>query len=211
MGIKMRIIEKLYQRYRHFLENGLFIVLLVFYPLVKINQGLDVVDTSYSLTNFQFFPTSEGTWMVATYLANAVGYFLMQLPKGDTLAGMNFYTGLIVSGGALSAYFALRKKMPVWIVFLGEMLAVGLCWCPTVILYNYLTYLFMGAGIFFLYRGICEEREKTKSALLFLAGVCLGMNVAVRMPNVTEAAFILALWYGAWLKKRKFKRSIIIP
>lgn len=204
----MRIIEKLYQRYQHFLENGLFIVLLVFYPLVKINQGLDVVDTSYSLTNFQFFPTSEGTWMVATYLANAVGYFLMQLPKGDTLAGMNFYTGLIVSGGALSAYFALRKKMPAWIVFLGEMLAVGLCWCPTVILYNYLTYLFMGAGIFFLYRGICEEREKKKAALLFLAGVCLGMNVAVRMPNVAEAAFILALWYGAWLKKRKFSRTV---
>ena len=117
--IGLDIIEKFYQKYRNYLENGLFIILLAFYPLIKINQGLDVVDTSYSLTNFQYFPTVEGTWMVATYLANAAGYFLMQLPKGNTLVGMNFYTGLIVSGLALLMYFTLRKKMPAWLVFLG--------------------------------------------------------------------------------------------
>lgn len=206
--MKLEMVEKIYQKYRNFLENGLFVILLVFYPLIKINQGLDVVDTSYSLTNFQYFPSAKGTWMVATYLANAAGYFLMQLPKGDTLVGMNFYTGLIVSGAALSLYFILRKRMPAWIVFVGEMLAVGLCWCPTVTLYNYLTYLFMGAGILLLYRGICAEQERRKAFFLFLAGVCLGINVTVRMPNVAETAFILALWYGAWLKKRKFSRTM---
>lgn len=92
------------------MENGLFIILLAFYPLIKINQGLDVVDTLYSLTNFQYFRTAEGTWMVATYLANAAGWFLMQLPKGDTLVGLNFYTGLVISGLALLLYFTLRKK-----------------------------------------------------------------------------------------------------
>ena len=120
--MNLRTIEKLYKKYRYMLENGLFIILLAFYPLVGINQGLDVVDTSYSLTNFQYFPTAEGTWMVATYLANAVGYFLMQLPRGGTLVGMNFYTGLIVSAFTLCLYFVLRKKMPAWIVFAGEML-----------------------------------------------------------------------------------------
>lgn len=204
----MGTIEKTYQKYRYALENGLFIILLAFYPLIKINQGLDVVDTGYSLTNFQYFPTADGTWMVATYLANAAGYFLMQLPKGNTLVGMNFYTGLIVSGTALLLYFVLRKKMPAWIVFLGEMLAVGLCWCPTVILYNYLTYLFMGAGVLLLYRGICTEQEKRRSLLLFFAGICLGMNVAVRMPNVAETAFILALWYGAWQKRTAFGKTV---
>ena len=88
----MGAIEKIYHKYRYTLENGLFIIILAFYPLMKINQGLDVVDTSYSLTNFQYYPTADGTWMVATYLANAVGYFLMQLPKGDMLVGMNFYS-----------------------------------------------------------------------------------------------------------------------
>lgn len=203
----MRIIEKFYQKYHNSMENGLFIILLAFYPLLKINQGLDVVDTSYSLTNFQYFPTAEGTWMVATYLANAAGYFLMRLPKGDTLVGMNFYTGLIISGLALLLYFTLRKKMPAWIVFFGEMLAIGLCWCPSVILYNYLTYLLMGAGVLLLYRGICTAQEKRKLRYLLLAGICLGANVTVRMPNVVQAAFILSLWYGAWLKKRTLSQT----
>ncbi len=204
----MGTMKKIYHKYHNILENGLFIVLLAFYPLIKINQGLDVVDTSYSLANFQYFPTADGTWMVATYLANAAGYFLMRLPKGNTLVGMNFYTGLLVSGAVLLLYFVLRKKIPAWIVFLGEMLAVGLCWCPTVILYNYLTYLFMGAGILLLYRGIFTEREKPHAMLLFLAGACLGANVAVRMPNVAETAFILALWYGAWLKGTAFRKTV---
>ena len=30
------------------------------------------------------------------------------------------------------------------------------------------------------------------------AGVCLGANVAVRMPNVVQTAFILAVWYGVF-------------
>lgn len=64
----------------------------------------------------------------------------------------------------------------------------------------------MGAGVLLLYRGICTTQEKIKSRYLLLAGICLGANVAVRMPNVVQAAFILALWYGAWSKKGRFRR-----
>lgn len=204
----MKQLVYLYEKYRNYIENGLFVVILVLYPLIKINQGLDVVDTSYSLGNFQYFPTADGTWMTATYLANAAGYLLMQLPFGDTLIGMYFYTGLVVSFTALFLYFALRKKMPAGIAFLGEILAIGMCWCPTTVLYNYLTYALMNAGILLLYRGICMEPEESevsrkKVKYFVLAGICLGVNVAVRMPNVVQAVFILALWYGAWLQKEK--------
>lgn len=204
----MRSIRKFYEKYHNYIENNLFVIILAFYPLLKINQGLDVSDTLYSLVNFQYFPSADGTWMAATYLSNVVGYFLMQLPKGNTLLGMNFYTGLFVSLIALIFYFALRKKMPAWIVFAGEILAVSLCWCPTVILYNYLTYLFMGAGILLLYRGICLEQSKTRFCMLLFAGICLGANVTVRMPNVVQAVFILALWYGALLQKKPLGRTI---
>lgn len=206
-GMIWTFVPAFYRKYRNFIENVLFAVTLLCYPLIKINQGLDVVDTSYSLANFQYFPSAKGTWMVATYLANAVGYLLMRFPKGDSLAGIYFYTGLIVSFTALAFYFILRKKMPAWIVFIGEMLAIGLCWCPTTILYNYLTYLLMGAGIALLYRGIWEMQEKKHILFLGLAGVCLGANVAVRMPNVVQAVFILALWYGAWLKRETFRQT----
>lgn len=210
----MKQIERLYEKYRNYIENSLFIILLAFYPLTKINQGLDVVDTSYSLGNFQYFPTADGTWMVATYLANVVGYLFMQLPHGDTLVGMYFYTGLIVSVMAILVYFVLRKKMPAWIVFLGEMIAIGMCWCPTTILYNYLTYGFMTAGVLLLYKGIFSGwhengvQSTRRYVYLGLAGVFLGANIAVRMPNVVQAAFILALWYGAWLQKEKFSAVV---
>ncbi|MCH5256706.1 MAG: hypothetical protein J1D87_05405 [Lachnospiraceae bacterium] len=203
----MENILKLYNKFRGYIENCIFVVILTFYPLIKINQGLDIVDTSYSLTNFQYFPTSDGTWMVATYLANVVGNLLMRLPKGGMLIGIYFYTGLILSATALLCYFLLRKKIPAFIVFVGEMIALSLCWCPTTILYNYLTYLFMGAGMLLLYKGICVQDEQYTRYLL-LAGIYLGVNVAVRMPNVVQAAFILALWYAEWLRKEKFSKCV---
>ncbi len=205
-------------KYQGFIEKALFPLVLFVYPLIKINQGLDVADTTYSLTNFQYFGQMEGTWMVATFLANAVGSLLMHLPFGEMLIGMNFYTALVQPAAALMVYLGLRKRIPAPLLFVGEMLALGLCWCPSTILYNYLTYLLMTAGILFLYRGILEtgKAEKKSSGqdlvpsadrgingyrggetkYFVAAGICLGVNVAVRMPNVVQAAFILAVWYG---------------
>ena len=36
------------------------------------------------------------TWVLATYLANVTGAFMMKLPMGGTLLGMNLYTGMLV-------------------------------------------------------------------------------------------------------------------
>lgn len=186
-------------KYQNFIENLLFPLVLLLYPMLKIDQGIDVSDTAYSLSNFRYFGQMNGTWMVATFLANVVGSLLMHLPFGDTLLGMNFYTAIIQAMAALTAYFVLRKKIPALLVFAGEFVALGLCWCPSVILYNYLTYLLLTAGILLLYGGILEQREKCRRWYFVAAGLCLGANVAVRMPNVVQAALILAVWYGVWM------------
>ena len=194
----------IYRKYQNFIEKLCFPVILLLYPFLIVNQGLDVADSTYSLTNFQYFGSMDGTWMVATFLSNAAGWLLMHLPFGETLLGMKCYTVLVQSATALMVYFGLRKKIAAPLLFLGEFLALGLCWCPSTILYNYLTYLLMMAGILLLYRGITGgEAAKTfsgdvkKRRLCFIAaGICLGANVAVRMPNVVQAAFILAVWYG---------------
>ena len=83
--------------------------------------------------------------------------------------------------------------MPAWIAFLGEVAAVCLCWCPTALLYNYLTYVLFLAGCLFLYQGLFRE----KNGLLVAAGICLGTNVLVRFSNLAEAGMIVAVWaYG---------------
>lgn len=194
--------------FRNYIENGLFIILLAFYPLIHVNQGIDVADPTYSLGNFQYFQSANGTWMVATYLANVLGYALTKLPGGDTILGMQFYTGLIVSILAVFFYLMLRRKMPSVLVFAGEMLAISLCWCPTVVLYHYLTYALMGIGVWFLYLGCFQaEGNRRHKWYLIIAGICLGANIAVRMPNVVQAAFILVLWYSAFLQKKTWKAA----
>lgn len=200
----MKEMTDVYSKYRNFIEKILFPTLLVLYPLLRINQGIDVLDTTYSLANFQYFTSMNGTWIVATFLSNVAGNLMMHLPFGNTMIGMYFYTALIQSGTAFAAYEALRRKMPAPLVFIGEWIALGLCWCPSTILYNYLTYLFMTAGVLLLYDGILRDDKKYYAA----AGICLGANVAVRMPNVVQAALIVAVWYGAVIYGRTWKQAI---
>lgn len=211
-GAQMQTIRTFYHRYEYMLERYLFPVLLVLYPLLRIRQGIDVTDTTYSLANFAYFGEMEGTWMTATFLANALGSLLMKLPYGDTLCGIYFYTSLLPAATALLGYETLKKEMPAPAVFLGEAAALGLCWCPVTILYNYLTYLLMTGGMLLLYRGIClsgegEMQRKRQIACYVGAGVLLGINVSVRMPNIAQAAFIIGLWYAAGIDWRGKKRG----
>lgn len=200
----MNRISETYRKYQNIIENILFPALLILYPLLKINQGIDVTDTSYSLANFQYFDSMDGTWIVATFLSNVVGNLMMQLPFGNTMMGMYFYTALVQSLTAFVGYEALRRRMPAPFVFVGEWIALGLCWCPSTVLYNYLTYLLMTAGILLLYSGILKDDNRYYAA----AGICLGINVAVRMPNVVQAALIVAVWYGAIIRGRTWKQAI---
>lgn len=182
-----------YGRRENLLEN-LFIVILVFYPLRHVNWGLDLWDTGYNYANFQYMGTEhmDSMWLFSTWLSNALGNLLMKLPSAGSLMGMNFYTGLLVSLLAVAGYFFCTRKlrMPGWAAFVGELAAISLCWCPTALLYNYLTYVFFLLCVILLYVGLTEG----KNICLVLAGVCLGANVLVRFSNLPEAALILAVW-----------------
>lgn len=173
-------------------------------PLINFNQGVDYIDSMYSPGNFAFFKQMEGTWVVATFLSNAIGYLLNLLPFGGTYLGIRIYTSLVVSAIAITSYIFFEKRIEWYVAFVGEVLAICLCWCPTTILYNYLTYFFMMLGLIWLYIGLTRDENK----YLILAGIALGTNLFVRFPNITEVAFIVAVWvYGA-LKKKKFVKVL---
>lgn len=186
-----------YRIYNHILLP----LVLFLYPLRHVNQGVDMTDTGYSPANFLFLDRMDSMWVFATYVANVIGHWFTTLPFGNTMMGLKFYTGLTVSIMALLGYYFFTKvmKMPGWLAGAGEWIAISLCWCPTTILYNYLTYLLFDAGIVLLYMGLVKERK----GLLVGAGVCLGVNVLVRFPNLAEAALIAAVWGYGLLKKKK--------
>lgn len=178
---------------RNIAEN-LFIVILAFYPLRHVSWGLDLMDTGYNYANYTYMGTEhmDPMWLFSTWLSNAVGHLFTTLPGGGNLVGMNIYTGLFVSALALAGYFFCTKELGIrpWAAFLGEMAAVSLCWCPTALLYNYMTYALLLACFILLYYGLTREEKKC----LIGAGVCLGANVLVRFSNLPQAALILAVW-----------------
>lgn len=194
-----------FQKAGRIVENVVFPLILLLFPLFKANQGIDLWDTGYSLGNYRFFGEIDGVWTLLTFLSNVTGFVLTKLPMGGTMLGMKLYTGLLVSLMALVGYRFFKTKMPAWLAFSGEVSAIGFCWCPTVILYNYLTYFLFLCGAVLLFRGLAGGRM----VCLFLAGIVLGMNVFVRFPgNVLEAALIAAVWYYGALKKKSVRKIV---
>ncbi len=187
-----------------FRERGilLFLCAILFcYPLRHIFIGVDLTDGAYSLGNYLYPEKLDPMWFFSTYLANALGACLVRLPGGDTLMGANAYCSLVLSVTALICFlFAVKHlKGNPWVVFGAEVVALSLCWAPNTILYHYMTYGLFDLAVILLYLGLYKERDR----YLFAAGICLGLNLAVRFPNITECALILAVWAnGLWMRKR---------
>ena len=183
----------------HFAEKILFPVILILFPLLKVNQGIDLTDTAYSLGNYAFFGQNTVVWTLLTFLSNVLGFFFTKLPFGGTMLGMKVYSSLLISAMALLGYRFFRTKMPAVIAFLAELSAIGMCWCPSVILYNYMTYALLLTAVILLFRGLVRKHP----GCLVAAGVVLGLNTLVRFPNNgLEVLLILTLWYYGYLKKK---------
>lgn len=181
-----------------------FPVFLFLYPLRHICFGVGWTDTGYNYGNFAYMEQMDPMWLFSTYLGNALGNFFTGLPLGNTMLGLNLYTGLFVSVLAVGGYtfFVKEVKLSPILTFLGEFLVVNLCWCPTALLYNYLSYTLLGTGGVLLYFALMKGK---RSPLCFvLAGVALGANVFVRFPNLANMALIVAVWAMGIIRKEKF-------
>ena len=188
----------------------IYVALLVAYAMRHVSWGLDLADTGYSYSNFQYmsFEHMDSMWIFATYLSNVVGNILTKLPFADTLIGMNVYTTMFIAGLATIGYvFCTRAlKMPRWIAFIGGLLTLALSWCPSSVLYNYLTYVLVVLCVVFLYKGLTEY----KKWWLFIAGVCLGANVLTRFSNLPQALLIVAVWaYGFMESKESAEKGAL--
>lgn len=195
-----------YKKFQRPLERYFFPVVLLLYPLIGVNQGVDISDTTYSLVNFQYMTSQDPMWILSTFVSNLLGRLFMHLPFGGTMLGMNVYCSFLISAVALTAYYMLQEYMPGWMIFIGLFIAESLCWCPRVILYNNLSYVFLTLGALFLLKGMFAWSKQR--LYLFLAGAFLGANVMVRFPNLVEASLILVLWFYCIITKEEFFESV---
>lgn len=202
-GISLRIDVK---KWKNKYLRWVFPMILLLYPLRHIRYGAEWWDTGYNYANFVYMDRMDPMWLFGTWLGTALGNLFTKLPFGGQMIGLNLYTGLTVSVLAVGGYFFFVRKVgvPAWIAFWGELLAVSFCWCPTALLYNYLTYVLFGAGCVLLYFALCGESSAGKQRLYFvLAGVCLGLNVFTRLPNLAEAGMITAVWAIGIIRREK--------
>ncbi len=192
-----------FKKYQKPMEVWLFPLILLLYPLIGASQGVDITDTTYSLGNYIYSDGADTMWFLATFIPNVFGKFLTFLPGSGNMLAMNIYCSFIISITALVSYYMLQRWIPGWMTFLGEMIAESLCWCPRVILYNYMTYLFFTLGVLLLLHAMTDyEIKKWK---FMLAGAMLGLNVMVRFPNILECLLIFVLIYYETIHKRDIK------
>ncbi len=203
-----RLRDRIYiqlKMFQPFFEKVMFPLLLFVFPFVSIEQGLDISDTLYSLGNYTYFDLMDTNWKLSIFIPSVLGHMLTFLPGAGTVLGMKMYTTLVISIMALVVYYSLKSIIPGWMLFIGEWIAESVCWCPSIILYNYMTYLFMTVGMLVLLSAIMTAEGPGQKRKLFCAGIILGLNVAVRLPNLLEAGFILVLWFADYLEKKNFK------
>ncbi|MDE7224850.1 MAG: hypothetical protein K2O34_13870 [Acetatifactor sp.] len=193
------------QKYLHIA----FPVILFLFPFRHIAFGVEWWDTGYNYGNFVNMNRMDPMWSSGTFLGNALGHLFTLMPGGGTMMGLNVYTGLLVSILALMGYyfFVREVKLPEWIAFAGEFLAQCLCWCPTALLYNYLTYVLFAAGCIFLYMALLRTGRQAAGCYV-LAGICLGVNVLTRFPNLAEMGMIAAVWAMAVIRRQKWGKTI---
>ena len=181
----------------------IYVAILVVYSMRHVSWGLDLADTGYSYSNFQYmsFEHMDTMWLFSTYLANVVGNLLTKLPFANKLLAMNVYTTMFIAALAVIGYFFCTRtlKMKRWVVFLGGLITLALSWCPSSVLYNYLTYVLVVLCVIFLYKGLTEH----KKWWLFAAGICLGANVLTRFSNLPQALLIVAVWAYGFMESKE--------
>lgn len=187
--------------------DACLLLVLVLYPMRHVKLGGDLWDVGYNYGNFMFPQLGRmgKTWYFSTYFASKLGHLLTLLPYGNTWIGMNVYTGLIASLLAVMGYLFFTRALKVSRVyaFAGEMIALSMCWCPTALLYNYLTYVLFSGCVILLWLGLKKERK----LFLVLAGACLGANVFVRFSNLPEMGLILAVWTYVFFEALERRRE----
>ncbi|MCR4990814.1 MAG: hypothetical protein K6A38_08130 [Lachnospiraceae bacterium] len=195
--------EKLIKKGYRFCKYILFPLILIVLPLLKVNMGVDITDTTYSLGNYRDFGNGSGTvWLMLTFIPTVTGHLISLLPFASTMLGMKVYTSLLISLMALIGYRFFMTKMPSWLSFLSQLVAIGMCWAPGVVLYHYMTYFFMLLASILLFRGLAGTKREH---CLFIAGILLGINTFVKFPgNSLEVLLIFALWFYGLITKKDF-------
>lgn len=165
----------------------------------QLRYGIDVQDTASYLTKFRYF-FEKGTGGNALYYLLGEFFGSLVFHIFPTLYAMNV-TGLIVwSLNGVVIYRIMRpylSTLPLTAAVLGG-LAFSASWVRCVN-WNAWSMLFLSIGILFLLHGFDTDDKKW----FYFAGLLLGWNTFVRMPNIIFLGLVIAVFYYYFGKEIK--------
>ena len=159
-------------------------------------QGLDFTDMGFWLTSYQQFYMHPDTIIATCWLSSFIGHWTGLTLGQDVLAYKLGYV-IVVTSSAIIAYRLLayqfgHSRMLAAMVLLTVFFTRG--YGGNWIDYNCLTALFYLGGAALLFLGLNGNQKQ----LIVLAGIVLGANVFVRLPNLLGITLLSAIWLQAW-------------
>ncbi|MFZ2170468.1 MAG: hypothetical protein WAW61_12615, partial [Methylococcaceae bacterium] len=171
------------------------------WSMLFVWQGLDFTDMGFWITSYQQLYIDPGAmgFLSVCWLSAFIGHWVGVALGGSVLA-YKLGDGAVVTSSAMIAYQLLasqlgRSRMLAAMVLLTVFFTRG--YYGNWISYYDLTTLFYLAGATLLFSGLAGNRKW----LVVLAGVVLGANTFVRLPNLLGITLVSAVWLHAWVNR----------
>lgn len=168
--------------------------ILYLLPILFIWQGLDFTDMGFSLSNALFFdqPGVIQDQGLAYFFSNFIGWLWLKISAPFGIIGARFGWCVLMWGVFYFSNKILMQLMPEWrsliFIIFTFLFVVMTPW----INYNDLSSLFTLISLYFIIQASKSSLSKNKVLfLLFLSGICSGLNVFIRLPNVITLSFAL--------------------
>lgn len=173
-----------------FLYAFLIIGFSIIFQVHNAIHGFDLTDEGFLLSLYQWFnkdinyAQGAGGYPLTCYL----GSILNDICSDCGILGMRLWGILIVTITEIITFLYLKKYFPNMIILLGLLIQVMfLAGDPKPFGYNTLTAFLCILAIILLIEGILYNRKPW----IFFAGILLGINVFVRIPNIACLSFLI--------------------
>lgn len=171
--------------------SAILILFMLAVSVYMLRFGVDVQDTSFYLTLYCYF-FEKGTGGNSLYYLLGEFFGSLIYHVFPTLHALNVAGLIIYSLIGILIYRIMRpylSPLPLALAVAGG-LGFGASWVRC-INWNAWSMLFLTVGILFLLHGFDTHEKKW----FCLAGLILGLNIYVRMPNILFLGLILAVIY----------------
>lgn len=189
--------------------GGLYLVsVTLLYHIVVGIQGFDMADEGFSLTAYQqvFNAPESVEYLFLWYLTNIAGGVWNLLFGWAGIFGFRLLTGITMAIIAWIVWNMLYRHLSAGSIMAGFLASLFCSYYGIMVFYhNYLTALLAVCAAATLYRALTLNNMRWMA----LSGFIVGVNIFVRLPNITLTALILLLipyycYHRSWHRVLQF-------